>query len=141
MSNNINYFTTLRPITENGLKEYVNTVYIDDKKASATLGQTISDANACIKKDGVFNGHTGNFQWLVSAYIPRQSDDDIKKPWVLNDITKLSVDGAQANDFPGAFYQPVDKVSATIGHIRYDVPYIEDIQEPKQVTNVAFSGT
>lgn len=134
---NIDYFSTTRPPTQNGEIHYTNTATVGDKHSDSWLNQTVSTANANIQKDGVFNGHTGEFHWLISASIPKQPAENITKPWALMDIVKLSLDGATAIDFPGAFYQPVQKVTAIIGSTEYEVPYITETN-PEQKAPLAY---
>ncbi len=126
---NIDYFSTMKPATENGWNEYSNKINVDKKVSHSSLGQTVSIANASIQKDGVFNGNTGEFQWLVSVNIPKQPTESITMPWALLDITKLSINHATAIDFEGSFYQPVKKMTAVIGDVEYEVPYITDIKD------------
>ena len=126
---NIDYFSTLKPATENGWNNYTNKIYVHDKVSNGLLGQTVSTANASIQKDGVFNGHTGNFRWMISVNIPKQSDEYRTTPWSLMDLTKLSLNDTTAFDFDGAFYERVEKITATIGNKEYDVPYILDVKQ------------
>ena len=135
---NIDYFSTLKPATENGWNNYTNKIYVDNKSSSGLLGQTVSTANSSIQKDGAFNGHTGEFQWLISASIPKQPAESITKPWALMDITKLSLNHTTAFDFQGAFYKPVKHMSAIIGNKEYTVPYITEVK-PDESPPLAYS--
>ena len=122
----ITYYTTVKAPTKLGQSFYGNTFTIDEQPANATISQNINMTDASIDKSGFFSGLDGRFHWTVDVNIPKHSEEMEFYPWGITDLSQVHSNLGLPTEYAGTMFEHIDKVTATIDGVTYNVPYVTE---------------